>query len=119
MLPLSALSRRALVAAATALVAVAPAVDAKKKPPQAFLAIAIQGVTIANGAFLWSYQAQVHHPASGFTKDLSGTTSGVAFTASQDQTRQAIISGARSLAKIFLAQANHDVPADRIAVVLL
>ena len=121
MLPLAGLSRRAFVVAG-ALAAIAPTATAarRRKPaPEAFLAIAIQGVTIANGAFLWSYQPQVQHAASGFTKDLSGTTTSIAFTASQDQARQQIISGARSLAKIFLAQTGHEVAEDRIAVVLL
>ena len=67
MLPLTGLSRRAFVVA-SALAATAPTATAarRRKPnPEAFLASAIQGDTIANGAFLWSYQAQVHHAAPG------------------------------------------------------
>ena len=65
----------------------------RKPAPEAFVAIAIQGVTIRSGGFVWGYQAQLQHTDSGFTKDLSGTTLFTDFNTSQDRARQVIISG--------------------------
>ena len=95
----------------------------RKPEPLAFLTVAIRGVSnfASNGdrGFIWSYDAQLRHPASGFTRDLSGTTTITALTASTEQTRAQITGGARSIARTFLGQAGHDVPEDRIAVVVL
>jgi hypothetical protein len=85
------------------------------------VAVAIQGVTVhpTAGTFVWGYQAQLRHPASGFVKDLSGTITHVNVDPTQAETREAIAWGARSLSRTFLQQAGHDVPEDRFAVVLL
>lgn len=129
MLPLAALGRAAVAAAAT-LAALAPAADARKRrrrpppPPLAFLAIAITQIELAtvNGQrfFRWTYQAQLRAPSFGdFTRDLTDTVAGTGLTESQEATRAALVGGARSLARVFLTDAGHDVPEDRIAVVLL
>lgn len=130
--PLAILTRR--VALAGGLAALAPAAAARKKKrrrprpepapePLAYLTIAIQGVSnyAFNGdrAFEWNYDAQLQHPASGFTRDLSGTFTRTAVTANLEETRAQISGGARSLSRTFLLNAGHDVPEDRIAVVLL
>jgi ureidoglycolate hydrolase len=120
MVPFAGLSRRAFVVA-SALAATVPSVVAarrRKSAPEAFLAIAVQGVTMANGAFVWHYQAQFDHPPSNFSTDVRDTL-GIGFPASQELTRQAIIAGARSAARTDLLLAtNQNVPEDRIAVVL-
>ena len=119
-----------VVLGASSLAIFAPAAARKKKRPKpkppeplAFLTIAIQGVgnAASNGdrLFVWSYDAQLQHPASGFARDLSGTTTFTGVTATSEQTRDQIIGGARSISRTFLLQAGHDVPEDRIAVVLL
>ncbi len=125
MLSLSALGRAATVAAAT-VAARGPAADARKRrrPPLAFLAIAVQRVELVAGAdgrfYRWTYQAQLRAPGFGdFTRDLSDTVAGTGTTASAEETRAQIGGGARSLARTFLLQAGHDVPEDRIAVVML
>jgi hypothetical protein len=121
MLSLSALGRAATVAAAT-VAARGPAADARKRrrPPLAFLAIAVQRVELVAGADGRFYQAQLRAPGFGdFTRDLSDTVAGTGTTASAEETRAQIGGGARSLARTFLLQAGHDVPEDRIAVVML
>ena len=67
MLPLAALSRRALVAAATALVAVGPkAADARKQPPLAFLAGTMAAASAPDATTLgYTSRVAVAHPASG------------------------------------------------------
>src|SRR5215213_8950742 len=89
MVPLAGLSRRAfvVVSALTAIAPTATAARRRKPAPEAFLAIAVQGVTTLPGVSECSYQAQLQHPASGFTKDMSGTVTGVLVTTSQDETR--------------------------------
>src|SRR5215207_6720586 len=122
MVPLAGLSRRAFVVA-SALAATAPTVVAarRRKPaPQAFLAIAVQGVSgDASGLFKWSYQEQVGYLATSFTANMSGATPCIAVTASPEQTHQEIVSAARSQAQGFLQHAGHVVPEDRIAVIML
>jgi hypothetical protein len=129
-MPSTAASRRAFVAASAA-AALAPAAEARKrkkkkpkpKPPEplAFVAIAIQNVTVhpTFGTFVWGYQAQVRHGPSGETVDLTDTISNVNVDATQAETRTALIGGARSLARSFLLNRGIDVPEDRFAVVLL
>ncbi len=121
---LSPLTRRALAAPAV----LAPSAEARRRkkkkqkppPPLAVVTIAIQDVTVhPNGqTFVWGYDAQVRH-VSGKTVDLTDTVAGMALDTSQDKTREAILSGARSLARIFLLQQGEDVPEDRIAAVML
>ena len=74
MLPLSALTRCALVAAATALVAVGPrAADARKKPPLAFLTGTVSMAAAPDATtFEYTYRVAVAHPASGKATDGSG-----------------------------------------------
>jgi hypothetical protein len=129
-MPSTAASRRAFVAASAA-AALAPAAEARKrkkkkpkpKPPEplAFVAIAIQNVTVhpTFGTFVWGYQAQVRHGPSGETVDLTDTISNVAIDATQAETREALVWGARSLAQTFLRNQGIEVPEDRFAVVLL
>ena len=129
MLPFSALASRAVLAASS-LAAFAPAAARKKKrrkpkpPPEplAHLAITVRDVVnyASNGdrGFGWTYDAWLRHPASGFTKDMRISTT-TAVTASLAQTRAQIARTGRTNARIFLAQAGHNVPEDRIAVVLL
>src|SRR5215207_3324174 len=66
MLPLSALSRRALVAATTALVAVVPSAEARtRKPPLAFVKATLSDPTVpAVTTFGFTFQAAIAHPAS-------------------------------------------------------
>jgi hypothetical protein len=121
--PLSGLSRRALVAVA-ALAAVAPDASARKRkqPPLAFVKMTLTGVSAGvNGAdrfFTWSFSAGLHHPDSGFHKDYAGTT-GTGAMQTETQTRAAIVSNIQFFASNDLSAAGHDVPADRISVVLL
>jgi hypothetical protein len=126
-LPFAAFGRAAVAAAALA--ALGPAADARKRrrrppPPLAFLAIAVQRVELVAGVdgpfYRWTYQAQLRAPGFGnFTQNLTDTVAGTGATASQEETRDQLVRGARSLARTFLLQAGHDVPEDRIAVVLL
>lgn len=129
MLPLTALARRGLVA--TALAGSVPSAESRRRktrkkpppsppPPLAVVTIAIQDVVVNpdGQSFRWGYDAQVRH-VSGKTVDLTDTVSSVALDTSQDQTRAAIMSGARSLARTFLLQQGEDVPDDRIAAIML
>jgi hypothetical protein len=124
-----ALARRGL--AALALAAVAPGAEARRRkkrkkppvtspPPLAVVTIAIQDVVVhQNGqGFVWGYDAQVRH-VSGKTVDLTDTVTGTALDTSQEATRAAIMSGARSLARTFLLNQGEDVPEDRIAAIML
>ena len=67
MLPLSALSRRALVAAVTALVAVVPSAEAKKQKPLAFVAATVGsfGLTANATRFDVVVTMEFVHPDSG------------------------------------------------------
>jgi hypothetical protein len=116
MLPLSALSRRTLVAA-TALVAVAPhaAVATKKKPLAAVLATLSDPVAADGATFGITFQASVAHLASGTTEEFTGVAF-VATHASADQMRKQIATGLRDEA---VNQLGGTIPPDRISVVLL
>ncbi len=127
MLPIAALARRSLAAAAIA--GLAPSAEARRRkkkpkqkppPPLAVVTIAIQDVTVHpdGQAFWWGFDAQVRH-VSGKTVDLTDTVSYMPFGTTQDETRAGILSGARSLAQTFLLQQGEDVPQDRIAAILL
>jgi hypothetical protein len=125
MLPLAALARRGLVVAALA--GSVPSAEARRRktrkkppPPLAVVTIAIQDVTVhpSGQSFVWGYDAQVRH-VSGKTVDLTDTITGTALDTPREQTRAAIMSGARSLARTFLLRQGEDVPEDRIAAIML
>jgi hypothetical protein len=121
MLPFAALSRRALVVAVTALVAVPDAVAAKKqKPPLASVAAVVTEVAVGSDGttFVWSFQAVLSHPESGFEDDLSGVAnSGV--TDSEKQVRADIVQTLKNFAEASLQGQNLTIPTDRISVVVL
>jgi hypothetical protein len=122
MLPLSALSRRALVAAATALMAVAPTVDAAEKKPLAFVGGTVTKVAIGpdGTTFQWDVQALLSQPepAPRFEADLSTTVnSGV--DESRSTVRSQIAAILRNNAFSALEAEDRTVPENRIAVVLL
>ena len=122
MLPLSALSRRALVAAATALVAVAPhAAVAKKKKPLAFALVTptdVQVASAAEGRFECHFDWALVYPAAPYGLGTNGDSMPLA-AASGAQMRAAIVATVRSRAFQKLDFAGHPVPKDRIAVVVL
>ena len=121
MLPLSSLSRRALVAVA-AVAALAPHAEARKrkKPPLAFVAVRVtdinpQGVV----GFRWDFRGIAIHPANGTNVLVTGTTAVVAAGASNTETRSEITAAAKSAATAALLSQGAVAPEDRIAVTLL
>jgi hypothetical protein len=119
MLPLSTLTRRALVAATTAFVAVAPAVDARTKSPQAFAKVTLSDAT-ANDVttFGFTFKGGVAHPASGKSGDFSGSVF-VGTDTSSTEARASLIKDLKGVASDTPANLGETVPADRIAAVLL
>ena len=122
MLPLSALSRRALVVVATALMAVAPTVDAAEKKPLAFVGGMVTKVAIDpdGTTFQWDVQALLSHPepAPRFETDLSTTiNSGV--DQSSSEVRSQIAAVLKNNAFSALQAEDRTVSKNRIAVVLL
>jgi len=111
MLPLSALSRRALVVAATALVAVAPTVDAKKKKPPGFAGVVVTAVTPISG-----FDVAVALPGPSVT-GFSGTLD-VATGASTDQVRSEIAAEVKRRVSEFVPGSGQNVLPDRVAVTL-
>jgi hypothetical protein len=120
MLPLSSLSRRALVAAA-AVAALAPHAEAskRKKPPLAFVAVRVtdinpQGVV----GFRWDFTGIAIHPGNGTNVLVTGTVV-VDAGASNTETRSEITAAAKSAATAALLSQGAVAPEDRIAVTLL
>ena len=125
MLPLSSLSRRALVAgAAVAAVASAPSAVARKRkpPPLAFYSVTMTGVRdFASGsdrAFIWDLNGAVFHPDTD-THFVWGGTLGVAANLSAKAARAQIIKQLQSHASSGLQTKGQNVPADRIDVILI
>jgi hypothetical protein len=120
MLPLSALSRRALVAAATALVAIVPTAEARtKKPPQAFAKATLSDPTAPDATtFGFTAQTAVAHPESGTTDEFPVSVF-VDSDTSTSEARATIITGLKGATSARLAGLGVTVPPDRIAVVLL
>jgi hypothetical protein len=125
MVPLSSLSRRALVAAA-AVASLAPGAEARKRkrrrtpppPPLAFLALVLTDVTAPDAfGLLWHLRESLAHPASGFTRETAASV-GVASDATAAQVRARIVAARRNSAALALANAGRAVPEDRIAVTL-
>lgn len=120
-LPFSVLSRRAFVVAASALLAAVPSAEGgHRKPPLAFVGATISKVEVGpdGTTFVWTFQAVLSHPSSGFKDDLSGTAnSGV--KNSQEATRTQIVTALKSFAATALQGTGHPVSQDRIAVTLI
>jgi hypothetical protein len=118
MLPLAGLSRRALVAVA-APAAVAPPASAskRKQAPLATVAITVSGLVNNGTSFDWSLLTRVQHLEFGAI-DRNTITTPVADMTEQ-QARASIEREAIAVAEIALRTANHLVPIDRIAVVML
>ena len=121
MLPLSALSRRALVIAA-AFAALAPGAEAGKhhKPPLAVASVVLVDITPSSpGVFNWAFQGAVVHTESGNQARLN-SSGDITPTATTDQARKEIVSLMRFRAVEALRnQRGLEVPQGRIAVVLL
>jgi len=119
MLPLSALSRRALVAATTALVAVVPSAEARSKPPQAFVKATLSDPTAPDAStFGFTAQTAVAHPESGTTGEFPVSVF-VDSDTSTSEARATIITDLKGATSARLAGLGVTVPPDRIAVVLL
>jgi hypothetical protein len=120
MLPLSALSGRALVAAA-GLVAFAPSAEARRrKPPQAFVLATLRDPFATDATtFGVGYDAAVVHPASGTADDFTGNIA-IEANVGTDQLRKQIIAELQKQTAEHLAgQATPvSVSADRIPVTL-
>jgi hypothetical protein len=129
MLPLSALSRRAVVAAG---LLAAPAAAAKKKrkkrrkkPPPPPLAFAVARVTNVNAVsspsgshFSLAWDLALLYPAEAFDFDSNGPLVQVAAAATEQQMRAALVAEVRRSSASVLDNAGFAVPADRIAVAL-
>jgi hypothetical protein len=130
---LSALSRRALVVAA--LPASAPIANAKQRkrhhhqpeppappPPLAFVTATVTGVRngliASEPRFMIDYQSAWQHPADGRKGSIDGVLS-VPVASTETETRAAVMAGIRNVTADGLAYAGLDVPADRIAVVVV
>jgi hypothetical protein len=100
---------------------IAPAAEAgtQRKPPLAFVAVVVTGVTAPDEFGLnWFLSESLTHPDSGFTKN--GTPSvGTPANLPSDKVRAKIVAARRSGAATTLKNAGHPVPVDRIAVTLL
>jgi hypothetical protein len=120
MLPFSALSRRALVVAATALVAVVPSAEARtRKPPLAFVKATLSDPTVPDvSTFGFTFQAAIAHPASDTRDETTGSVF-VDSDTSATEARAVITSALKDVGSLALANLGQTVPADRIAVVLL
>ena len=116
MLPLLRPLRRTLVAAATALVAVAPqAAVAEKKPPLAVVLATLSDPVAADGSmFGITFQASVAHLASGTTEEFTG---GPSSPRRRRPTRCA--SKSRPGCRTKREPLGVTIPSDRVSVVLL
>ena len=120
MLPQSALSRRALVAAVTALVAVVPSAEAKKQKPLAFVAATVGsfGLTANATRFDVAVPLEFVHPDSG-AKGVTELQMTIALAPSTEAARTEIIKSIKTNVSISLEQLGVNVPPDRVAVALL
>jgi hypothetical protein len=108
--------RRALVVAATALVAVTPGVEAKKKKPLAFAGVVVTGITSIGGgeAFRWAFDVAVALPGpsvTGFSDTLD-----VATGAPTDRVRAEIAEEVKRRVSEIAEGGVQDVPPGRVAV---
>jgi hypothetical protein len=130
MLPLSALSRRALVAAG--LLAAAPAAakkkkkKKKKKPPQPPLAFAVARVTNETAGaspseahFFLQFDLALLYPPGAFAFNSNGPPVQVPAAATEQQMRAALVAEVRDSSASVLDNQGFAVPAERIAVTLL
>jgi hypothetical protein len=128
MLPLSALSRRALVAAG--FLAAAPAAAARKKrkkkrptPPLAFAVARVTGVNAIDSPsgphFSLEFDLSLLYPAGGFDFDSNGPPVPVAAGATERQLRAALVAEVRASSASVLDNQGFAVPADRIAVAVV
>lgn len=125
MFPLSAHSRRVLVASAAAL-ATARAVEAKKGkrkkkkpvPPLAFAVAQVDLVSFGLSTFTCSVSFGWIYPAGPFIGGFS-TEIEVIFAAAEEQIRAEIVAKVRELVASDLASDGVAAPVERIAVTLL
>jgi hypothetical protein len=124
MLPLSALSRRALVAAA-ALVTVVPRAEAQTSvPPQVFVKATLSDPSPSEAkdpstfTFSVTFQAAIVRPASGATEALRGSIF-VDATASATAAQAELVSGLQGVVAEHLVRQGYRVPPSLIDVVLL
>jgi hypothetical protein len=128
MTPLSALSRRTLVAAA-ALGALAPTAEARKRkrkpkpppPPLAFAAATVGGISIGPNDNQFSYRidAPWFHPASGEFGTITNGTLILAAVTAPDQVRALIVARVRSLVAEALGNRGEAVPEARVQVTVV
>jgi hypothetical protein len=127
MRPLSAHSRRALVAAS---LFAAPTVAAKKKrkkkrppPPLAFAVARVTNVLASaspsESRFTLAFDLDLLYPAGAFNFSSNGPPVPVAAAATAQQMRAALVAQVRASSASVLDNEGFDVPADRIAVTLL
>ena len=124
MLPLSALSRRALIAAA-ALVTVVPRAEAQTSlPPQVFVKATLSDPTPFEAKdpspFMFSvtFQAALVRPAAGATEAFRGTLY-IAATASATAAQAELVSGLQRVTAEHLVRQGYRVPPSLVDVVLL
>ena len=128
MVPLTSLSRRALVAAG---LLGAPAVAAKKKkrkrkrppPPLAFAVARVTNeIAVASPMephFSLAWDLALLYPAGDFSFNSNGPFVPVAASATEQQLRAALVAEVRASSASVLDNQGFAVPAERIAVALL
>ncbi len=129
MLPVTALSRRALVA--TGLLAAAPAAAAKKKKnkkkrPKRPLAFAVARVTGESAGaspseahFTLQFDLALLYPAGAFAFNSNGPPVQVPAAATERQVRAALVAEVRASSASVLDNQGFAVPAERIAVAVV
>ena len=122
MLPLSTLSRRALVAVA-ALASVAPEAEARKrrKPPLAFVGATVTdiGFTGQFPDFTWAVRPALFYPTADYRLTNNPQNVSVPANLPTDKVRAGIVEYLKNWAEQNLNNNGTPVPKDRIAVTLL